>query len=259
MVTHAADHKFVFDHFSLANILTLLPYILLMDNSVMGDTIASRNAYRVSRDLLAADKEDLELVTEMMARCNEFCCVLSSDSNPTAGLVIPQVTSLLATTQTLLDTAIARDLNCQFIFPDFVSEFKNKFDTMLVSETFLACFAVTPSAAGSDVARFRRGWAIVVDLARDRCDAVRERAGAGAPRAAQKVCFSAAAKAAESSTVAKDIPREEEIYFELLDSVNNDRENQRHVLTDMKMWKKMYEKRPFIASVARDLLSIQPT
>ena len=31
------------------------------------------------------------------------------------------------------------------------------------------------------------------------------------------------------------------------------------VLTDMKMWENLYEKIPFIASVARDLLPIQPT
>ncbi len=51
----------------------------------------------------------------------------------------------------------------------------------------------------------------------------------------------------------------EEVYFELLDSVNIARENQRPVLTDMKMWGNVYEKMPFIASVAWDLLPIQPT
>ena len=62
-----------------------------------------------------------------------------------------------------------------------------------------------------------------------------------------------------SSTVESILLAEQEVYFGALDDVSRAREENRVVLTDLAVWRAVYQRMPIISQIAREHLPTQPT
>ena len=86
-----------------------------------------------------------------------------------------------------------------------------------------------------------------------------EDAGTNAEPVNKKIRFSVAGKAAGNSTAESVLLTEQEVYFSALDDICRAREDNRTVITDLAVWKTVYERMPIISQIARDHLPTQPT
>ena len=158
------DHKFVYAWIEWERVLKLWSYVMQLDEEIMGNTIAEKDAFIECKLQLAKDKDIIMKIAPILREMDRILTILSSESKPLAGLVIDLLEGLIAKTEEIKKTArLSMSYNVEAIASHFLADFHSmtpqvnregvdeadlpSFDAFIRSDLLKVCRFMLPSAA----------------------------------------------------------------------------------------------------------------
>ena len=141
---YGAEHKFVYDAGPVRSVVALIPYIMACTVKVMGSNNNTQEAeWRDMRTQLLSDQEDLALISTFMSAAARFVAVMSTETAPTSGKVIPELHKLIGTARAI--ERGERGVHAPRIMGILATALTEEFREHFESSLFKICSLLMPS------------------------------------------------------------------------------------------------------------------